>query len=141
MTIQGSILVAVVAAVLGLWMMSLVRRGRLWVGYAVVCLVGFALVVIVACIAPLRHLAEMTLEYFFPRSGVAVGLGMLGAVALIYVLSQLTIISNRLVRAVQKVAVREALREADTPSTDTAGGETPRAEPASSLRTVPSGKP
>lgn len=139
MTIQGSILIAVVATALGLWMLSLVRRGRLWVGYAVVCLVGFALVVLLACVAPLRHVAEETLEYFFPRAGLAVGLGMLGAVALIYVLSQLTIISNRLVRAVQKVAVREALREAGTPSGDTAGGETLRAEPASTPRTVQTG--
>ena len=136
MTVQGSILIIVFATVLTLWMLSLVRRGRLWVGYAVVCLVGFALIALFACIAALRHTAEDVLEYFFPKSGVVVALGLLGAVALIYVLSQLTIISNRLVRAVQKVAVRQALTETpDTREGDTDGAETRRVAPASNPRT------
>jgi hypothetical protein len=137
-TIQGSILITVITAALALWMMSLVRRGRLYVGYAVVCLVAFGLMVIVACVSPLRHAVEEMLEYFFPRSGVAVSLAILGAIALIYVLSQLTIISNRLVRTVQRNAVREALKggQLDTPSDAAGAVQTADVGQASTPRTA-----
>src|SRR5207245_5905244 len=132
-------LIAFVAAALALWMLQLVRRGKMYVGYAVVCLIGAAIFVPVVCVTPLRHVAVAMLDYFFPRSGLAVTLCVLGPVALIYVLSQLTIISNRLVRTVQQNAVRDALNANDpgrgTPSGDTGVARTPDAAPAGTPRT------
>lgn len=137
MTNQGAILITVLTTALALWMMSLVRRGRLYIGYAVVCLVAFALIIVVVAVKPLRGGVEAALEYFFPRSGLAVALGLLGALALIYVLSQLTIITNRLARAVQKAAVREALTPAtETPADDSPPAGSPRDAPASTPRTA-----
>jgi hypothetical protein len=98
----------------------------MYVGYAVLCLLMFGVTAAVACIAPLQRGVEALAAYFFPDAGVVVVLAFLGAIALIYVLSQLTIISNRLVRTVQRAAVRDALpdrvdkqsAENDVPRTD-----------------------
>ena len=139
MTIQGAILIAFVATALTLWMLNLVRRGRLYIGYAVVCLLGFAGIVIAACFPPIRHGAQAVLDYFFPRTGVLVALGTLAAMALIYVLSQLTIMSNRLARTVQRAAMRDALAdEADRPSGDIRAVESRDEPQASSPRTAQS---
>jgi hypothetical protein len=93
------------ASLLAVWTLRLVRRDRLYVGYGVIVLLGLAAEVIVASFGR----AGSVLMWF---TGTTTSLGALGIVAAliaallaIYVLSQLTVLSNRLTQVVQELAI------------------------------------
>jgi hypothetical protein len=93
------------ACLLAVWTLRLVRRDRLYVGYGVIVLLALAAEVIVASFGG----ARAALIWF---TGTTTALGALGGVAAliaallaIYILSQLTVISNRLTQVVQELAI------------------------------------
>lgn len=107
MTAHG-VLVLDVLLLLGLgWVLDLVRRGRLWVGYGVIFVVLLAsLVVLVSVPGLLPFVQSLLVE--LDRFGSLTTAGLIGVgFLLIYVFSQLTILSNRLARVVQELAIRE----------------------------------
>lgn len=107
MTTEGIVLLDLVL-LLGLsWVLELVRRGRLWVGYGVIFVVSLLGLVLLISLPGLLAVARSSLERLYPSASLTtVGLGGVGFL-LIYVLSQLTILSNRLSRVVQELAIRE----------------------------------
>jgi hypothetical protein len=93
------------AWLLAVWTLRLVRRDRLYVGYGVIVLFALAAEVIVASFGRARS----ALMWF---TGTTTSLGAFGGVAAliaallaIYVLSQLTVLSNRLTQVVQELAI------------------------------------
>jgi hypothetical protein len=92
------------------WMLNLVRRGHLYIGYAVIGLLATAI-----------GITAVSFARFLPWLGIQLGLlGFVGmgfavvALMLVYVLSQLSILSNRLATLVQELAIeRGGKRPAD----------------------------
>jgi uncharacterized protein DUF2304 len=107
---RGTILFDIVAIALALWTARLVRRDRLYVGYGVIVLLLLgAGVVLMSVPAPW----VMGFVSWFTGSAspvVAIGIAavLAGALLVIYMLSQLTIISNRLTTVVQELALDHA---------------------------------
>jgi hypothetical protein len=93
------------ASLLAVWTLRLVRRDRLYVGYGVIVLVGLAAEVVVAS----SSRAGSALMWFTGTTTSLGGLGivaaLIGAVLAIYILSQLTVLSNRLTQVVQELAI------------------------------------
>ncbi len=111
MTTLGAVLVLGVAGLTALWVLDLVRRGRLYVGYGIVLLGLLAVVCAVCMVSPARALFGLALAELFPREPLAViGLGAV-LLLLIYVLHQLSILSDRVARLTQEIALRG--RESD----------------------------
>ncbi len=80
-------------------------RHRLYVGYAVGWLIVIFGVLCVAVIPPLTRIASRVAETFFPSfSLLAISLGFVGLV-LIYFSIQLSILSERIARIAQTLAI------------------------------------
>ena len=108
MTPAGGIVLPVAAILASGWVLNLVRRGRLYVGYGIVILGLVSLVTFLSIAPVLRGLARSVLHALFPREPVAVvGLGAL-LVLLIYVLHQLSVLPDRVATLTQELAIRRA---------------------------------
>lgn len=106
MTTLGAVLLLGASALTALWVLDLVRRGRLYVGYGIVLLALLIVVAAVCVVSPARALFAEALDGLFPREPLAViGLGAL-LLLLIYVLHQLSILSDRVARLTQEIALR-----------------------------------
>lgn len=120
MTFQGIIFICLISATLFIWVLDLVRKGKLYVGYGIIFLTA---ALGIAATVSIPSLLE-AITYFVGAVYAASALTLLAlcfiAVMLIYILGQLTIISNRLSTLVQELAIQEAKG-----STCEAPGQTP----------------
>lgn len=103
-------LVVLVGLVLIAWVFNLVRLGRLYVGYAVLVVVAIVGGTTGLVLAPIRRRLDVAFDALFPTVGIAVVVCTMAIVALVYVLTQLTILSNRLAELTQQLAILEARR-------------------------------
>jgi uncharacterized protein DUF2304 len=110
---------------LAVWTLRLVRRDRLYVGYGVIVLLGLAAEAIVASFGPAR--AALTWLTGTTTSLTALGgvAALIAALLAIYVLSQLTVLSNRLTQVVQELAITplDAAAGDDRPHSDCPTGK------------------
>lgn len=113
MSLAGMVAIELVLIVLLVWVLNLVRKGRLYVGYGVLFAVSAVSVGVVVAIPPLRAAVTMVAARLFAASALTIVGFSVGAFMFVYVLCQLTIISNRVATVVQDLAVRRA-RTADT---------------------------
>ena len=93
------------AWVLAVWTLRLVRRDRLYVGYGVMVLFGLAAEVIVASFDRARSALMWVTGATSSLAAFGVVAAFMAAVLAIYVLSQLTVLSNRLTQVVQELAI------------------------------------
>ena len=111
MSLGGILAIELIALALFVWVLNLVRKGRLYVGYGVVFAVAAAALIVAVAIPPLRTAVSVAVERVFPTSAVAIVGFTLSAFMFVYVLSQLTIISNRVAALVQDLAIRRARKD------------------------------
>ncbi|MCC7418300.1 MAG: DUF2304 domain-containing protein [Acidobacteria bacterium] len=121
----GALLVDALAILTIAWIFQLVRRDRLYVGYGVI----FVLVIAAGLVLLTFPVVRRPIDWI---GALALGAPALLALAiaflvlmLIYVLGQLTQVSNRLSRLTQELAIRDALDAGGTrrPRGDAAGDE------------------
>jgi hypothetical protein len=110
MTVLGTIVLDVVGLILILWLLNLVRLGRLYVGYGIVLLFGIVVTLGVASVPAARAAAFGLLHALFPGAELIVVMWAAFVLILIYVLAQLTRIVNRLASLVQELALRDSER-------------------------------
>ena len=104
------ILVVLVGLLLMAWVFNLVRLGRLYVGYGVLVVVAIVGGTTGLALVPVRRRLDVVFGALFPAVGLAVVVSTAAIVALVYVLTQLTILSNRLAELTQQLAILEARR-------------------------------
>jgi hypothetical protein len=108
MTTQGSIVLIMIGLALVFWILDLVRRDRLYEGYGVALILSILGVIVVLSAPPLLKFITWSVGAIFPASALTLlALGFL-FVILIYALTQITIVSNRLATVVQEFAVYQA---------------------------------
>ena len=105
MTPPGPLVFDAGAAVLAVWTLRLVHRDRLYVGYGVIVLLGLAAEVMVASFGRARSALILFTGMTTSLSALGVVAALIAAVLAIYVLSQLTVLSNRLTQVVQELAI------------------------------------
>ena len=107
--------IVMVGLLLMAWVFNLVRQGRLYVGYGVLVVLAIAGGTTGLVLAPLRHRVDFAFGALFSTVVIAAGVSTMAIVALIYVLTQLTIISNRVAELTQQLAILEARRGEQPP--------------------------
>jgi len=112
MTVQGIIVLILIGLLLVLWLLDLVRRDRLYVGYAVVFILSIVGVMVVLAVPPLLSFVTRLVGAVFPASALTLLALCFIVFMLIYVLTQVTIVSNRLADVVQELAVQQAKESA-----------------------------
>ncbi len=126
MTTLGTLVLILAAALMGGWILDLIRRGRLYVGYGIVLLALIVMVVVVAVVPLARDLAHALLVRLFPSEPVAVvGLTAL-LLLLIYLLHQLSVLSDRVATLTQELAIRGASPKAEERESGRAQHQDPR---------------
>lgn len=104
----GVLLLDLMALLLIGWALDLVRRGRLYVGYGVIVIAFLSAVAALASLPGVGGLVSRFGQLAFPHEPFALLGFSFGAFLAIYVLHQLTVISNRLSRLTQELAIRGA---------------------------------
>jgi hypothetical protein len=105
MTPRGSVVFDAGACLLAWWTLRLVHRDRLYVGYGVIVLLGLAAEVMVASFGRARSALIVFTGMTTSLSALGVVAALIAAFLAIYVLSQLTVLSNRLTQVVQELAI------------------------------------
>ena len=117
MTTAGVVLVDVVSVAFLIWILNLVRRGLLYVGYGALFVAVLLLSMAAVSVPPLTSLLSAGLATFFPVGGeVVLGFAFV-LVLLVYVLTQMSILSNRLAALVQDLALSQANTRSESDST------------------------
>lgn len=113
MTIPGIVFLDLVGAAMLLWVLDLVRRGRLYVGYGVIIVAAILGTMATISIPWLWVAVIGSFRTLFPVPSVApivFALCFIG-VMLIYILTQITVIANRLALVVQELAIERSMKE------------------------------
>jgi len=96
-----------------LWVLNLVRHGRLYVGYGVIFIAAILGTMVTLSIPKLLLGVTHLVGAIFPASALTLLALAFIALMLLYVLSQLTLVSNRLAVLIQELAIergRDAAR-------------------------------
>ena len=108
MTTQGIIVLDLIGIVLLVWILDLTRRGRLYVGYGALFVVTILSTIVVISVPPVLATVTRLVGAFFPVSALTLlALGFI-VLLLVYILTQLTVISDRLAKLVQELAIQQA---------------------------------
>jgi hypothetical protein len=111
MTLQGILMINIIAIGLLFWVANLVRKGRLYVGYGVIMILSILGIQIIVSVPRLLFLITHLVGAVFPVSALTMlALGFI-VVMLVYILTQLTIISNRLAMLTQAIAIERTHEE------------------------------
>lgn len=98
-----------------IWVLNLVRHGRLYVGYGVIFIVAILGTMVTLSVPQLLLGVTHLVGAIFPASALTLlALGFI-VLMLLYVLSQLTLVSNRLAVLIQELAIersRDSVRAA-----------------------------
>lgn len=113
MTIHGLVILNLIALLLLLWVANLVRRGSLYVGYGVIFIAITVGVMIVLSVPDLLTLLARLVGAVFPASALTLLALCFIVFMLIYILTQVTVLSNRLTVLVQGLAIQQAREEAE----------------------------
>lgn len=108
MTTQGIIVLIAVGLTLLVWILDLVRRDRLYVGYGIIFIVTILGALLVLLVPPLLGGMTRLVGALFPASALTLLALCFIVFMLVYVLAQITVVSNRLVIVVQELAIRQA---------------------------------
>lgn len=112
MTVQGILVLNLIAIALLVWVGNLVRRGRLYVGYGVIFIGVTLCVMLVLDIPRLLTLVIGLVGAVFPVSALTMLALSFIVFMLIYILAQLTMLSNRVAILVQTLAIERAEMQA-----------------------------
>jgi hypothetical protein len=108
MTIHGTVVLFLIGILLILWTLNLVRRDRLYVGYGVALCVTIGGVLLILTIPSLLLGITGLVGAIFPASALTLLALCFIVVTLVYVLTQITVVSNRLTSAIQEIALQRA---------------------------------
>jgi hypothetical protein len=119
MTTHGIMVLGLMGLVLLLWVLSLVRRGRLYVGYGALFLVAIIATIVALAFPPILSAASWLIGTNLPASTLTLLALAFVIAVLVYIFTQITVISNRLAAVVQELAIQGALEARSDPAEST----------------------
>ena len=108
MSLQGVLVLNLIALALLLWVLNLIRHGRLYVGYGVIFVIATLGTMLLVSVPKLQTVLTHVIGAVFPVSALTLLALCFIVLMLLYTLTQLTIVSNRLSKLVQELAIERA---------------------------------
>ena len=121
MTLQGILAINLMTLELLIWILNLIRRARLYVGYGVMFILILLSIMAIVSIPGLLSVASQLVSVVFPSSATLLIALSFIAFLFIYILTQLTIISDRVATLVQELAIRNAKDGSERLAQNTSG--------------------
>ena len=109
MTVQGIVVLDLIGVAALCWVLDLVRKGRLYVGYGVIFVIAALSSMAIVSIPFLTNEITRLSGAKYPTSALTMLALGFAAVIIVYTLTQVSIVSDRLTRLTQELAIREAL--------------------------------
>lgn len=124
MTVQGILVLTLIGLVFLFWILNLVRRDRLYVGYGVMFVLLICAAIVVLAVPSLLAFITNLVGAIFPASALTLIALCFIAFMLVYILTQVTLLSNRVAAVVQQIAIQQAKEAAAVKSAreDDGGG-------------------
>jgi hypothetical protein len=116
MTIAGVVVGVAIGFVLLLWVVNLIRRDRLYVGYGVIFVLGTLAAMAVLIVPPLLEAVTRASAALLPVPSLSIVPLVIFTFLMVYVFAQITILSNRVMRLTQELAMRTARRDGELES-------------------------
>jgi hypothetical protein len=113
MTIAGVVLGIAIGIVLLAWVVTLIRRGRLYVGYGVIFVFGTLVAMTILIVPALLGAVTRASVALLPVPSLIIVALVIFTFLMVYVFTQITILSNRVMRLTQELAIRNAKQEGD----------------------------
>ena len=114
MTTHGILLLDLIGLALILLVLNQVRRDRLYVGYGVLFVLSIAGAGIVLSVPNLLMGLTRLVGAVYPASAMALVAFCFIAFMLVYILTQVTLLSNRLAQLIQQLAIERASLDRET---------------------------
>src|SRR5262245_52848262 len=108
MTMAGVVLGVAIGLVLLLWVVDLIRHDRLYVGYGVIFVLGTLAAMAVLIVPPLLDAVARASSALLPVPALSLVPLVLFTFLMVYVFAQISILSNRVTRLTQELALRSA---------------------------------
>ena len=128
MNLELLIVIGVISGALLALVLDQVHRDRLYVGYAVAIMVAVFAILIAAAVLVVFPALTQTIRAVLPKAALTLLGVSLILFVLLYVLTQVTLVANRVAAVVQEMAIRTAGEERQEP-TGAGEGRSRRAEP------------
>jgi hypothetical protein len=116
MTAAGVVLGLAIGLALLLWVVQLIRRDRLYVGYGVIFVLGTLAAMVVLIVPPLLDAVTRTSAALLPVPALSIVPLVIFTFLMVYVFAQISILSNRVMRLTQELAMRTARRDGELES-------------------------
>jgi hypothetical protein len=113
MTMMGVVLGVAIGLVLLLWVVNLIRQDRLYVGYGVIFVLGTLAAMTVLIVPPLLDMVTRASASLLPVPALSIVPLVLFTFLMVYVFAQISILSNRVMRLTQELAMRTARRDGE----------------------------
>jgi len=111
MTGAGVLVGAAIGIVLLVWVANLIRHDRLYIGYGVIFVVGTLAAMVVLIVPSLLDAVTRGSIALLPVASLSLVPLALFTFLMVYVFAQITILSNRVTRLTQELAIRNARQE------------------------------
>jgi hypothetical protein len=102
---------ALMGCVLLIWVINLIRNGRLYVGYGVIFVLGTLTAIVVLLVPRLLEAVTAASVALVPVPSLSIGAIAIMLFLLVYVFTQITVLSNRVMHLTQELAIRGAQRQ------------------------------
>ncbi len=106
--IQAIVVLNLIGLLFLLWVLNLVRHGRLYVGYGIIFVAAILSTMITLSVPQLLTGVTHLVGAVFPASALTLLALCFIVLMLLYILTQLTLVSNRLTLLVQELAIVRA---------------------------------
>ncbi len=113
MTFAGVLLGVAVGIVLLFWVMNLIGRDRLYVGYGVIFILGTLVAMTVLVVPSLLDAVTRATVRLLPVPSLSIVALVIFTFLMVYVFTQISVLSNRVMRLTQELAIRNAQQEGD----------------------------
>ena len=109
MTNAGVALGILIGIILMLWVVNLIRRDRLYIGYGVIFVVGILVALAVLIVRPLLESMMAITQALLPTPSLSLIALVIMLFLFVYIFAQITMLSNRVMRLTQELAIRTAV--------------------------------
>lgn len=106
--IQAILVLNLIGLLFLLWILNLIRHGRLYVGYGIIFVAAILGTMITLSVPQLLATVTHLMGAIFPASALTLLALCFIVLMLLYILTQLTLVSNRLTVLVQELAIERA---------------------------------
>lgn len=111
MTTTGTLGIVAIGMVMLLWVVALIRSDKLYVGYGVIFVLGTVAALTIIVVPSLLAAATALSAVLLPQASLGAPAIVILTFLMVYVFTQISVLSNRVTKLTQELALRNARQQ------------------------------